>query len=436
MKKTISGLVILGFLITTIFTSCDSGKSNKQEGFDYTETGLAYKFHILNDTAAQPEIGKLAFVKMKYRSDDTTFYDSDVMPDGLVPIPVTEPVYAGDLMEGLQMMHLGDSATFLVQADSFFLKTARFPEIPEYAIGIDVLIFDVKMMKIKTEDEARKDYERQLVDLQVAEDSILQAYLLENNIKTKPTETGLYFKNLKEGRGPLAQKGDLVTVEFNMSKLDGTEIFSTEETGEPVFFELGQPFDTEGMNQALLKMKEGGKARVIIPSSLAFGKRGRSNLIPPFTTLIGELELMKIQTKEEYNDEQRLGETDQIKKYLNENGITQKPTATGLYVVERVKGDGPKAEPGDKVKVWYTGKLLDGTVFDASSNRNQAFEFTLGQGRVIKGWDEGIAQMNQGSKATLIIPSNLGYGERGSGQRIPPFSPLVFEVELQEVIKE
>ena len=436
MKKVVSGFVILGFLITIIISSCNSDKSNSQDGFDYTETGLAYKFHILNDTAMQPEIGKLAFVKMKYRSTDTTFYDSDVMPDGLVPIPITDPVYDGDLMEGLQMMHLGDSVTFVVKADSFFLKTARFPEIPPYAIGIDELIFDIKMVKIKTEDEARKDYEKQLVELQVAEDSILQVYLKENNIKVPATETGLYFKSLKEGRGPLATKGDLVTVEFNMSTLDGTQIFSTEETGEPVFFELGQPFDTEGMNQALLKMKEGGKARVIIPSSLAFGERGRGGMVPPYTTLISELELVKIQSKEEYDSQQHLGETGQIEKYLNENGITEKPTASGLYYVEREKGAGPQPKAGDKVKVWYTGKLLDGTVFDASSNRNQAFEFPLGQGRVIKGWDEGIALMNQGGKATLIIPSNLGYGERGSGQRIPPFSPLVFEVELQEVIKE
>jgi FKBP-type peptidyl-prolyl cis-trans isomerase len=78
--------------------------------------------------------------------------------------------------------------------------------------------------------------------------------------------------------------------------------------------------------------------------------------------------------------------------------------------------------------------LFDGTVFDSSSNRNQAFEFTLGEGRVIKGWDEGIAMMNAGGKATLIIPSNLAYGDRGSGQRIPPYSPLVFEVELQEIV--
>jgi FKBP-type peptidyl-prolyl cis-trans isomerase len=80
------------------------------------------------------------------------------------------------------------------------------------------------------------------------------------------------------------------------------------------------------------------------------------------------------------------------------------------------------------VKVNYTGKLLDGTQFDSSEGRDP-IEFALGTGRVIKGWDEGIAMMRKGEKAVLIIPSTLGYGERGS-QRIPPFSTLVFDVEL------
>jgi len=171
-----------------------------------------------------------------------------------------------------------------------------------------------------------------------------------------------------------------------------------------------------------------------MPSYLAFGEKGRANIIPPFTPLICDVELIKIQDVAQYNQDKKGEEAGIIKKYVSANNISEKPTASGLYYIEQVKGTGAKAKPGDKVKVWYTGKLFDGTVFDASSNRNQAFEFTLGEGRVIKGWDEGIAMMNVGGKATLIIPSSLAYGDRGSGQRIPPYSPLVFEVELQEIL--
>jgi peptidylprolyl isomerase len=84
------------------------------------------------------------------------------------------------------------------------------------------------------------------------------------------------------------------------------------------------------------------------------------------------------------------------------------------------------------VKVHYTGKLLDGTKFDSSVDRGEPFGFTLGKGQVIKGWDEGIGLMNVGGKATLIIPSSIAYGDRDMGT-IPPYSTLVFDVELLEV---
>jgi FKBP-type peptidyl-prolyl cis-trans isomerase len=121
-----------------------------------------------------------------------------------------------------------------------------------------------------------------------------------------------------------------------------------------------------------------------------------------------------------------------LTKYLKEKNITAKPTSSGIYYIEKVKGSGAKAAAGKVVKVHYTGTLLNGTKFDSSRDRNQPYEFTLGQGQVIKGWDEGFALMNVGGKATLIIPSKMGYNERDMGT-IPPYSTLVFDVELIDV---
>ena len=108
-------------------------------------------------------------------------------------------------------------------------------------------------------------------------------------------------------------------------------------------------------------------------------------------------------------------------------------TESGLGYIMVKEGSGVQAEKGKTVSVHYTGKLTDGTKFDSSLDRNQPIEFVLGEGRVIKGWDEGISYLKVGGKATFIIPSNLAYGERGAGGVIPPNATLIFDVELVDV---
>ncbi len=114
----------------------------------------------------------------------------------------------------------------------------------------------------------------------------------------------------------------------------------------------------------------------------------------------------------------------------NEKEIT---TASGLKYVELAEGTGATPTKGQTVSVHYTGTLEDGTKFDSSRDRNQPFKFQIGEGQVIKGWDEGLSTMKVGGRRKLIIPAELGYGDRGAGGAIPPKATLIFDVELLDI---
>lgn len=116
-----------------------------------------------------------------------------------------------------------------------------------------------------------------------------------------------------------------------------------------------------------------------------------------------------------------------------DNSDTSMPQ-TGVKTEDVVVGDGPVAEKGDTLTVHYVGTLPDGKVFDSSRDRNTPFNFTLGIGQVIRGWDEGFAGMKVGGRRVLIVAPDYGYGEQGVGT-IPPNSTLIFEVELLDVKK-
>ena len=109
-------------------------------------------------------------------------------------------------------------------------------------------------------------------------------------------------------------------------------------------------------------------------------------------------------------------------------------TASGLIYEDLAVGSGASAAPGHTVSVHYTGWLVDGTKFDSSKDRGDPFEFPLGAGYVIRGWDEGVQGMQAGGVRKLTIPPEIGYGARGAGGVIPPNATLVFEVELLEIL--
>ncbi len=144
---------------------------------------------------------------------------------------------------------------------------------------------------------------------------------------------------------------------------------------------------------------------------------------------------------DDYMKQKKAQEEKQLeaKKKLADELASKKAKAqadeSGLKILIEKEGNGRKPKAGEWVQVHYTGYLPDGTKFDSSYDRGQPIVFQVGKGRVIAGWDKGIMQLKEGTKAYLFIPSYLGYGERGAGNVIPPNSDLIFEVELVKIGK-
>lgn len=419
---------------------------SEHRGFKKTEDGLYYKVHVKSDDTTTLKTGMILTLNLKYSINDSVLFNSSDAPTEFM-IPLSEPTYKGDLYAGLAMLHPGDSATFISSADSFFLKTVRMPSIPDSSYIGKEIVFDVKVISSKTQAQIEEEYKMKMETAKSTEQATREAFIKNKNITVAPLPSGLYYIETKKGSGLKPKTGDYGKIHLIVMNMKGDTLHSTYQRGEPLMWEMGKDFDNKGVTEALALMSKGSKANIIVPSTLAFGEQGRGELVPPYTTLYYELELTDVVTKAAYQAEQaakeqkaaaekemaKKEEPSKIQNYLKANKITVAPTASGLYYVEVKKGTGTQAAAGKKVTVHYTGTLIDGKKFDSSFDRNKPYEFVLGQGQVIPGWDEGIALMKKGGKAKLIIPSKLGYGEDGSAPVIPPSAPLIFDVELVDV---
>lgn len=272
-----------------LFTSCQNEKNNAYAGFEKTESGLYYKFHNQN-VGDTPELMELIDLQIACFINDS----SVIIPNNRMIMQMIEPLFAGDIYDGIKMMSVGDSASFIVRTDSTFMTLFQLPTLPTEFSKTDVMRFDIKLNDFYPESE---------------------------------------FANK-------------------------------------------------------------------------------------------QMEYMKKTYKNETENAEN-----ELNKYLKENKLNPIRTESGLYYLQTKSGNGENPQVGTQVKVHYTGKLLDGTVFDSSISRNEPIQFDLGLGQVIPGWDEGIRLMSKGEKGILFIPYYLGYGDRGAGA-IPPFATLIFDVEL------
>lgn len=444
--KLIKSLFLVS-IFAMVLASCD----NTHPGFKKAENEIYYQIISQIDSTSHIKIdsGKFWNLTMSYGTPDSLLFDASQGNNEGFDIPFAEPVYPGDINEALALLSKGDSAVFIIKADSFFLKTARSPEVPELFSENNDMYFWVKINDILSKEDIDERNRLYIEERKAKELNDLTVYLSGNYPDLEPTESGLFIVKEKTGRGRLPQEGDIMNFDFKVSTLNGPELYNSIEAGRPVDHEKGQRFDTEGFLEGLNSMSVGDEVTLIVPSKLAFKEQGRQGMIEPYTTMVYWIRMNSVKSKAQHEKEladkkakeqaeienYKNQESASIEKYIKENNITVKPTETGLYFIETAKGTGLQAEEGDKVRVHYTGTLLDGTKFDSSFDRDAPISFTLGKGQMIKAWDEAIALMKVGGKATLICPSSLGYGPRSRGNVIHAYAPLKFDVELVEVTK-
>jgi FKBP-type peptidyl-prolyl cis-trans isomerase len=248
--------------------------------------------------------------------------------------------------------------------------------------------------------------------------------------------SGLIYKLLKPGSGPSPGPASTVKVHYDGRLVDGTLFDSSRKRGEPSVFPLGRVIKcwTEG----LAKMKVGEQAQLVCPAHIAYGERGQPGLIPGGATLVFEVELISIESKDGRPDpvvaaaQQKeaaravlAAEAAEPGAQVSKSGVIYRPIKPGV---------GARPSESGAVTVHYTGLLVDGTVFDSSHKSDAPVSFPLSA--VIPCWREGMQKMQVGETARLTCPSQTAYGDAGQPPVVPPGATLRFDVELLAVAAE
>jgi FKBP-type peptidyl-prolyl cis-trans isomerase len=244
----------------------------------------------------------------------------------------------------------------------------------------------------------------------------IQSYISGSNMTFQKSGTGLYYNYLtKNPSGIQAKIGDEVSIHYALYKMSGVRFDSTERLkNTPFSYIFGVQPLIPGMDEAILMMRSGERAILLMNHYLAFGSQS-DDILPAYSAVRADVELLKVRNEDQ-----------QIADYITDKKLTlTEKTASGLRFIRTSTSTEAQVMSGEVVNVKYTGKLLTDKQFDTGQ-----IQVRVGSGGVIKGFDEGISKLRYNEKATLIFPSSLGYGTQGSGSTIRPYAPLLFEVEV------
>lgn len=306
MRKIVLSLSVLTILAMVF--ACNKAAVSKYPGYEEVERDMFIKYHVKNEGGKKVEFGEIVSMSMVYSIDN----DSVLLDTRISNIPVKlradSGKYEGDIMGAFLGMNVGDSASIIVNADTFFIKTAGAPESPYFVDSASMLHFEVKILESVTEAEVLAAEQQKTAEAASAEMGILQDYLNANNITETPTESGLIFISKEKGTGKKAEAGKTIRVHYEGRLIDGRYfdtsveevakaqgLYNPQRAYEPFQFNLGQGQVIRGWDEGLAMMSEGGKATLIIPSSIGYGANPRAGgVIEPYNTLIFEVELVEV----------------------------------------------------------------------------------------------------------------------------------------------
>ena len=277
--------------------------------YEKNENGLMYKFYVKGTDTAHARYDQVVRVKLAKRLGDSVLESTVVVnPDGIQQL-LQKGAFPGAIEEGITLMGIGDSATFMISTDSINKYYPARDSTKNFKPGT-YLSFDVKLMNIQTKEEVMAEREQSrnayIRDRKEQEPKELSQYIQDNHIEVKPNDKGIYITETVKGSGGNPKDGDSVVVHYTGSFLNGTVFDSSVKRDEPFGFVVGATGERSvipGWNEAIKKMKKGTTATIILPSSMAYDSTGYMNpktgkyFIPPYSPMKFDIQLLDIKPK-------------------------------------------------------------------------------------------------------------------------------------------
>lgn len=282
--------LFFSFAIIILVISCGGSDSK----FQKHESGLEYRIVEKNSGDSLLKVGDLVYLDFSYETEDGKEMYNSKNYDRKYLRTIAKPSHKGGSFEdGILLLGPGDSAVFKIHAESFLRFTEQYANLPKNISHDDYLIVKLRVLEKITKEDYTKILAEKYHQSEEAEITLLNKYLKNFNINEEPKESGLIFVERVKGKGKQAENGNFITVHYSLMLIDG-DLVETTLGAEPFRFRLGNKSVIQGWEEGIALMREGGQASLILPSKIAYGKEGKGNILP-YTTLIFEVELLKVE---------------------------------------------------------------------------------------------------------------------------------------------